>query len=95
MVDSYADSQPRRHGAAGFVGASCNVFVGTVISWLSVPYYAMYIYFAPMVLIDLCVCVVLAAQSGWLGQLGRGMLIGLLSVPLTSAVIWISFLLVW
>jgi len=95
MVEPSADPRPGRYGAAGFFAASCNVFVGTVVAWSAVPYYLLFVYFTPIVLVDLIVSGVLAVQSGRTGQVGRGMLIGLWSVPLTSVVIWSSFLLTW
>lgn len=81
-----------RHGAIGFVAASANVLLGTLAAWVSFPYFLLYIYFLPLIVVDLIVAVVLAKRSGLVAQAGRGMLIGLLSVPIAPAVIWLSFL---
>ncbi|MGY4712387.1 hypothetical protein ACXDF8_22990 [Mycolicibacterium sp. CBM1] len=81
-----------RHGAIGFAAATVNVLVGTLAAWTSFPYFLLYVYFVPLIVVDLILAVFLARRSGLAAQAGRGMLIGLLSVPLAPAVIWFCFL---
>jgi hypothetical protein len=81
-----------RYGAIGFVAATLNVFVGTLAAWVSFPYFLLYVYFVPLIIADLIVAVVLVSRSGLAAQAGRGMLIGLLSVPLAPALIWFFYL---
>ncbi|BBY56945.1 hypothetical protein [Mycolicibacterium sarraceniae] len=81
-----------RHGAIGFAGATISVLVGTLAASVSFRYFLLYIYFVPLIVADLIVAVVLAMRSGLMAQAGRGMLIGLLSVPLAPAVIWFCYL---
>lgn len=87
------DSAVQRYGAVGFVSATANVFMGNLAAWASFPYFLFYLLFVPLILVDLVAATVLASRSGRLGQVGRGMLIGLLSVPVAPAVIAIGYLL--
>ena len=66
--------------------AAILVPVGIVVAFL------LYVYFVPLIVADLVVAVVLARRSGLVAQAGRGMLIGLLSVPLAPVVIWFGYL---
>lgn len=86
------DQAVPRHGAIGFAGATMNVLVGTLAAWMSFPYFLLYVYFVPFIVIDFIVAVALATRSGLVAQAGRGMLIGLLSVPVAPAVIWLCYL---
>ncbi|WP_445168849.1 hypothetical protein ACTXG7_05705 [Mycolicibacterium sp. Dal123E01] len=81
-----------RHGAIGFAAATANVLVGTLPAWVSFPYFLLYIFFVPLIVVDLIAAVVLAKRSGLVAQAGRGMLIGLLSVPIAPAGIWLFYL---
>jgi hypothetical protein len=93
MAHVIADRVSERYGPIGFTAATLNVFLGSLAAWMSFPYYLLYVYFVPIILVDLVAAAILARCTGTLGQAGRGMLIGLLSVPLSPAVIWTSLLL--
>jgi hypothetical protein len=86
------DQSVPRHGAIGFAAATMSVLIGTLAAWVSFPYFLLYVYFVPLIVADLVVAVVLARRSGLMAQAGRGMLIGLLSVPLAPVVIWFCYL---
>lgn len=86
--DSITDPATHRYGAVSFVAATVNVFIGNLAAWISFPYYLLYLLFVPLILVDLVLAAVLAAQPSKSGQFGRGMLIGLLSVPLSPALNW-------
>jgi hypothetical protein len=87
-----ADPSTHRYGAASFVSATVNVFVGNLAAWISFPYFVLYLLFVPLILVDVVLAAVLAARPGKSGQVGRGMLIGLLSVPLSPALNWAWYL---
>ncbi|MGH3967955.1 MAG: hypothetical protein ACRDTV_07550 [Mycobacterium sp.] len=81
------DPSTHRYGAVGFVAATLNVFVGNFTAWIWFPYFLLYLLFVPLIVVDLVAAAILAGRPGKSGQVGRGMLIGLLSVPLSPAVI--------
>jgi hypothetical protein len=87
-----ADPSTHHYGAVGFISATANVFIGNLAAWISFPYFLLYLLFVPLILIDVVLAVVLAARPGKSGQVGRGMLIGLLSVPLSPALNWTWYL---
>lgn len=87
-----ADPPAQRYGAVGFVAATVNVFIGNLAAWISTPYFLLYLLFVPLIVVDLVAAAILAGRAGKSGQVGRGMLIGLLSVPLSPAVIAIGYL---
>jgi uncharacterized protein YqgC (DUF456 family) len=86
-----ADPSTQRYGAAGFVSATLNVFVGNFAAWIWFPYFLLYLLFVPLIVVDLVAATILARRPGKSGQVGRGLLIGLLSVPLSPAVIAIGY----
>lgn len=77
-----------RYGPASFVAALGNTLVLEYITWLFLPWlsYFALIIVLPVLVVDLALSGVLAARPGTLGQIGRGMLIGCLSVPLTVVI---------
>jgi mannose/fructose/N-acetylgalactosamine-specific phosphotransferase system component IIC len=64
-----------------FVAVLLNVLVIEFSLWFAVPYLYLAFYVLPLIAIDLIVALVLKSRGGMLGQIGRGMLIGLLCVP--------------
>ncbi len=70
-----------RYGPVTFVSAMLNIFVVNLSMWICAPYtiilYQIYLF----VLADLGLSIAFATRAGNLAQIGRGMLIGLLSVP--------------
>ena len=77
----------QRYGAPGFLAATLNVLLGNLAAWFAFPYFLLYLLFAPVIVVDLVVAAVLVRQPRVLGQIGRGMLIGLISVPLAPVAI--------
>ncbi len=89
MIDSSrARLTLQRYGAGGFAAATANAFVGHLAAWISFPYFLLYLLFVPFILIDLVAAAILVTRPGTTAQVGRGMLIGLLSVPLSPLLIW-------
>jgi len=76
-----------RYGAAGFLAATLNVLLGNLAAWFAFPYFLLYLLFVPVIVVDLVVAAVLVRRPGRGGQIGRGMLVGLMSVPLAPAAI--------
>jgi len=89
VIDSSsARAVSQRYGAAGFAAATANTFLGHLAAWVSFPYFLLYLLFVPFILIDLVAAAILVTRPGTMAQVGRGMLIGLLSVPLSPLLIW-------
>lgn len=82
------------YGPVTFVAALVNIlFVETAV-WYFLPWFALAIFVLPFVLIDLAIAAVLRSRPGVAGQVGRGMLIGLVAAPVALAVFLPGFLLV-
>ena len=65
------------------------------VAWSIALYTAWLAVFAlPILLVDLALGAVLATRSGTMGQLGRGMLVGLIAVPMTLLIFLPGLLLV-
>ncbi|VEG45325.1 Uncharacterised protein [Mycolicibacterium flavescens] len=54
-----------------------------VATWYFIPWLALAVFAVPILLVDLAIGVVLMTRAGVRGQIGRGMLIGLIAAPLT------------
>ncbi|ODR07135.1 hypothetical protein BHQ15_11650 [Mycolicibacillus koreensis] len=87
MTASTEQRSAQRYGAAGFLAAGLNVLLGNLAAWFAVPYFLLYLLFVPVIVVDLAVAAALVRRRGRSGQIGRGMLIGLISVPLAPAAI--------
>lgn len=87
MVNTSA-AQPLRptYGPVTFLAALANILLVETSVWVVVPWLPLALYVLPLVVINLAVALVLRSRSGTPGQVGRGMLIGLLAVPLALAV---------
>ncbi|WP_051574173.1 hypothetical protein [Mycobacterium sp. URHB0044] len=92
MAELKGIQTPEPHSAAGFIAAAVSVFIGTVAAWMSFPYAALYVLFVPIIVVDVIAAAVLITRPGTAGQIGRGLLIGLISVPLSAPVIWGCYL---
>lgn len=68
------------------VAALGNILLVEMALWVVLPWYLLALYVLPLLLVDLVVAVVLKSRPGIVGQIGRGMLIGLLAVPAALAV---------
>ncbi|WP_157897532.1 hypothetical protein [Mycolicibacterium rutilum] len=74
------------------MAALFNVLVIELAVWATLPYLLLAIYVVPLIVVDLIVAIVLEARKGASGQVGRGMLIGLLCVPAGLIVLVPGFL---
>ncbi|MBB3606455.1 hypothetical protein FHT40_006146 [Mycolicibacterium sp. BK556] len=92
MLTPQPVSPYERYGPASVFAAAVNVFLGTTIAWVSCPFLIFYLYFGPMLAIDVVAAVVLISLNGLARQVGRGLGIGLISVPLSTATVWTSYL---
>ena len=77
------EAQPvqRGDGAVTFLAALANILLVNMAFWVVLPWYLLALYLLPLLLVDLLVAAVLKSRPGTVGQIGRGMLIGLLTVP--------------
>jgi hypothetical protein len=83
-----------RYGPVSFVSALVGTFAMEFVAWVSaIPYVIItIIYVLPALLVvDLAVYALLAKRPGALGQVGRGILIGSLSVPVSLIVFTAGF----
>ncbi|MGE2832692.1 hypothetical protein [Mycobacterium sp. SMC-4] len=69
-----------------FLSALVNILVVEFALWTVLPWFLLTIYVLPLLLIDLVVAGVLNSRPGTAGQIGRGLLIGLIAAPLTLVV---------
>lgn len=75
---------PEKYGPAGFVAALVHIFlVNFTALALAVVAFPVLLYFLPILLGDLLVSAVLTTRPAKLGQIGRGMLVGWLSAPVS------------
>jgi hypothetical protein len=87
MVNSAASQQVARScGPATFLAALANILVVEVAVWVILPWLVLAVFVLPLLLIDLAIATVLRARPSTAGQIGRGMMIGLISAPMALAV---------
>lgn len=87
MVNSRA-AQPltSSYGPATFLAALVNILVVETAVWYFLPWFALAVFVLPLLLIDLAMAAVLRSRPGVAGQVGRGLLIGLIAAPAALAV---------
>ncbi len=96
-MDSGLSTSAMRHsyGPASFMAALSSILATEFAAWATaVPYViAAVIYVLPSLLVvDAVVYVLVATRSGKFGQVGRGILIGSLSVPISFVVFTAGFI---
>ncbi|MBB2989677.1 hypothetical protein FHR72_001140 [Mycolicibacterium iranicum] len=74
-------STESRYGPASFGAALANIVLIEFTMWVFTPWWLLAVYMLPLLLVNLVLAVLLERRGGIPGQIGRGMLIGLLSVP--------------
>jgi hypothetical protein len=79
--DSAVGTLDARYGPVTFLVAILHVFVIEFTTWLFMPYSVVLV--LPAVLIYIAISAFIARAPGRIGQVGRGMLIGSLSGPLS------------
>lgn len=73
-----------RYGPLTFAVAIAHVFVVELVTWLiCLPMWPYAIFVLPITLAYVAICAVIARAPGRWGQVGRGMVIGSLSGPLS------------
>ena len=89
MVNGAA-AQPLKadYGPVTFLAALSNILIVEIAVWWFLPWFILAVYVVPVLVIDLVVAVILKFCPGTLGQVGRGMLIGLFSAPVAVALFW-------
>ena len=92
MMPPPPGSTRERYGLASFFAAAVSVFLGVTIAWVSCPYVFLALYFAPILCIEVVVALVLVTVGGLARQAGRGLSIGLLSLPLSALTVWSAYL---
>lgn len=79
-----ADKSNDRYGPLTFAAAIVHVFVIDLVTWLfCFPTWPYAIFVLPITLAYIAICAVIARAPGRSGQVGRGMVIGSLSGPLS------------
>lgn len=81
MVKAHPQRTRTAYGPAAFIAALANILAIEVAVWIFLPWFLLAIYVLPLLLIDLALAAILKRRRGTTGQVGRGMLIGLLSAP--------------
>lgn len=79
-----------RYGPLSFWVALFHLFAVELATWLLMPYSLFFV--LPPVLMYLAVAALVALASGRIGQIGRGMLLGAASAPLSMLVfcgVWV------
>jgi hypothetical protein len=74
------------YGPVTFLAALVNILVVETAVWYFLPWFALAVFVLPLLLIDLALAAVLRSRPGVAGQVGRGMLIGLVAAPVALAV---------
>ena len=95
MVNDPA-AQPLKpvYGPVTFVSALGNILLVEFCVWVFLPWFVLAVYVVPLLLIDLVVAAALKSRRGALGQVGRGMMIGLIAAPAALAVFLPGFMVV-
>jgi len=94
VSESTTRPSAQRYGPITFTAALGNSLLVGLATWYFLPWFALAVFVLPVLLVDLALGVVLATRSGAMGQLGRGMLIGLIAAPLTLLIFLPGLLLV-
>jgi hypothetical protein len=83
-----------RYGPVSFMATLATILTLEFIEWITVPYVLLAIFYVLPVLlvIDLMIYAILAKRHGTLGQIGRGILVGSLAVPVSVVVFTVGFI---
>ncbi|MGE4024079.1 hypothetical protein [Mycolicibacterium sp.] len=74
------------YSPATFIASLVNILVVMLAVWVFLPWLALLVVVLPLLLVDLALAVVLRSRQGRLGQVGQGMLIGLIAAPVAVVV---------
>jgi hypothetical protein len=93
MTRELADTSDGRYGPLGFAVALVQILIVDLATWLFVfPVWPMVIYVLPVLLVYAALCALIARGPGKVGQIGRGMLFGSLSGPLSILIFFPAFI---
>ncbi|KUI34682.1 hypothetical protein AU195_09165 [Mycobacterium sp. IS-1496] len=67
------------------MAAVVNTLVVEFAVWIFLPWFVLAIYVLPLLLVDLVIALILRSRVGASGQIGQGMLIGLIAAPAALA----------
>lgn len=82
-----------RYGRAGFAAAVVNILLLEFLTWVFLlAWYMIPVIVLPAVIIDALVAYGLTRGRGTVAQVGRGMLIGCISAPLTVLILIPAFI---
>lgn len=82
--DAAVKTRPTRYGPLSFTVAVFHLCIVEFATWLLLPYSLVFV--LPPVLVYMAIAALIALASGRIGQIGRGMLLGSLSAPLSMIV---------
>jgi hypothetical protein len=94
VSESTRDPSAQRYGPITFVAALANTLLVGLATWYFLPWFALAVFVLPILLVDLALGAILATRAGAMGHVGRGMLIGLITAPMTLLVFLPGLLLV-
>lgn len=86
MTESAVDTRSGRYGPVSFLVALVHILVVDLIAWIFFPLFILLIVALPILVVYLVVAAFIVKRPGNIGQVGRGMLIGSLSGPLSLAI---------
>jgi hypothetical protein len=89
-----SEPSAQRYGPITFVAALGNSLLVGLATWYFLPWFALAVFVLPILLVDLTLGAVLARRPGAIGQFGWGMLVGLITAPVTLLVFLPGLLLV-
>jgi hypothetical protein len=92
--ESTTGPSAQRYGRITFFAALGNSLFVSLATWYFLPWFALAVFVLPILLVDLALGAALATRSGTMGHVGRGMLIGLITAPMTLLVFLPGLLLV-
>lgn len=94
MTESAVPAPVGRYGPVSFQVALVHILVVDLIAWIFFPLFILLVIALPILILYLVIAALIAKAPGTTGQIGRGMLIGSLSGPLSLAVYIPCFMLV-
>lgn len=90
--ESSAKLSKNRYGPMSFVAALVNILILNSVLWvLFIWTFWGYEFFLPLLVVDLAASAALNVSASPLGRIGRGMLIGWISVPVSLVIFGAGF----
>lgn len=92
MVNDAAAQRSCTYGPVTFLAALANILVVETAVWVFLPWFVLAVFVLPLLAVDLAIAAVLRARGGGAGQIGQGMLVGLIAAP-TALIVFLPGLL--